>query len=67
MKVYAVYKGEDILTIGTVEEIAKILGIKPESVLFYNSNTYKKRTSENARRLIEIWMIKLILLCTDDQ
>ncbi|STD01535.1 hypothetical protein [Erysipelothrix rhusiopathiae] len=54
MKVYAVYKGEDILAIGTVEEIAKILRIKPESVLFYNSKTYKKRTSENARRLVEI-------------
>lgn len=54
MKVYVVYKGEDILAIGTVEEIAKILGIKPESVIFYNSKTYKKRTSENARRLIEI-------------
>ncbi|TFI09829.1 hypothetical protein E4P35_13075 [Thiopseudomonas sp. 4R-3cl] len=53
-KYYALYKGEDILIIGTIKEIAEKLGIKEESVKFYATPTYKKRTTENARRLVSL-------------
>lgn len=46
MKTYAIYKKETCLAIGTIPEIAKVLGIKKKSVRFYGSPSYKKRTSE---------------------
>lgn len=42
-KQYAVYRGDDLLAIGTAEEIAEKLGIKKETVYFYASPTHKKR------------------------
>ena len=51
-KEYAVYKGECILAMGTIKEIAKTLKIKPKSVKFYGTRVYNGRTSENARRLV---------------
>ena len=46
-------KGEPLIT-GTIKAIAKFLGVKEDTVRFYGSPTYRKRTSENAMRLIEI-------------
>lgn len=42
-KQYAVYKGDDLLVIGTAEEIAEKLGIKKETVYFYASPAHKRR------------------------
>ena len=53
-KYFALYKGEDLLIIGSIKEIAEKLGIKEESVKFYATPTYKKRTTENARRLVSL-------------
>jgi len=43
MKEYALYKGEDLLCIDTIQGIADYLKIKYESVKFYNTTSYKKR------------------------
>lgn len=43
MKVYAVYKGEECLAIGTAKEIAEQLNIKPKTVHFYGTPAHKKR------------------------
>jgi hypothetical protein len=43
LKEYAVYKGEELLAIGTIEECAKMLNVKPKTVYFYTTNTYKRR------------------------
>ncbi len=51
---YALYKGDDLMIIGTIDEIANALNIKMESVRFYKTPTYKKRTTENARRLVSL-------------
>lgn len=54
-KEYALYKGDELLGVGTVEELSKELGIKKTTLHFYASPAYEKRTnSEKARRLIEI-------------
>lgn len=54
-KEYVLYQGDNILSIGTIKEIAEELGIKKESVAFYRTPTYKKRTSEEkGRRLVEM-------------
>lgn len=50
---YAVYKKEDTIALGTIEECAKTLNIKPESVAYYGTPTYKKRT-KNGRVLVKL-------------
>jgi len=53
MNEYAVYKGDEMLVLGTLEHCAKELNIKPENVLFYKTPTYLKRTTEETgRRLV---------------
>jgi len=58
MKEYALYKGEECLAIGTIQEISEQLGITYKSVMFYKTETYRKRLanrkSRNARELVEI-------------
>jgi len=58
MNEYALYKGEDILAIGTVREIANELNIKEETVRFYGRPAYIKRRkakkSNNFRELIKL-------------
>jgi len=40
---YAIYKGDKFLFIGTAKECGKYLGIKPKSVKFKTTPTYRKR------------------------
>lgn len=40
---YALYHGEELLIIGTIDDIAEYLGIKRKSVIFYSSPTHKRR------------------------
>ena len=59
MKEYALYKGEELLSMGTANEIAIEMGIKKETVYFYKSNYYKNRTKDkglvqNRRILVDI-------------
>ena len=51
---YALYKGEEIIALGTVVEIAKQLNTKEGTVRYYGTKRYRKRTSDKARRLIKI-------------
>ena len=54
MKEFALYKGDELLAMGTKREIAEKLGISVRSVPCYGTPSYAKRTSENARRLVEL-------------
>lgn len=42
-KIYALYKGEELLMIGTADEIAKYQNVKKKTILFYQSPAYLKR------------------------
>lgn len=59
-KEYALYKGEEILAIGTITEIAKNVGLSNSGVLYYKTPTYlnrlrrKNRLDGNVRILIEL-------------
>lgn len=53
-KEYALYKGEELLAMGTKREIAKQLGVSASTVGYYGTPVYARRTSENGRRLVEI-------------
>lgn len=55
MKMYALYKGDDLLGIGTLAEIAAERGVKVDTIYFYKSPSYRKRTSEDkGLRLVEV-------------
>ena len=53
---YALYKGEELLSIGTMEEIAIEVGVEVGTVYFYGTKSYKKRIkgSKNAKILIAL-------------
>ena len=58
---YALYKGDDLLAFGSIKEIADQLKLKENTLLFYKTPSYIKRTSEKkARRLIKINMKGII-------
>ena len=46
-KEYAVYKGDKYITDGKIKEIAKKLNVKPTTINFYLTPTYKKRNHGN--------------------
>lgn len=53
-KEYALYKGEELLAMGTKREIAEQLGVSASTVGHYGTPVYARRTSDNGRRLIEL-------------
>ncbi len=59
MKVYALYKGEKMLSMGTIFQIAQELNTNISTIRYYGTNTYKRRLakrkkSNNSRILIEV-------------
>jgi DNA-binding CsgD family transcriptional regulator len=54
VKEYALYKGEELLAIGTKREIAEQLGVSVNSVSHYGTPVYARRTSENGRGLVKL-------------
>lgn len=56
MKVYAMYKGEECLGIGTIKELAEQFKVNIKTIKFYLTPTYKKRVkkSKNRRELVFI-------------
>lgn len=53
-KEYALYKGEELIAMGTKREIAEQLGVSPSTVGYYGTPAYARRTSENGRRLVKL-------------
>lgn len=55
---YALYKGEEFLCMGTIYQIAKEQNVGIGTIKYYKTNAYKrkldKRNSKNARILIKI-------------
>ncbi|AYP29934.1 host nuclease inhibitor [Streptococcus phage SW27] len=55
VKEYALYKGEELLAMGTKREIAEKLGVSVNTITFYGTPSYAKRTSEGlSRRLVKL-------------
>lgn len=54
---YTLYKGEEVIAVGTAEEISRKLGINPKTVRFYASPTQQRRAAAPAHpgnRLIAV-------------
>lgn len=45
-KEYAVYKGESLICIGTIQECAQHMGVLPATVRFYTRPAYQRRLAE---------------------
>lgn len=43
---YALYKGDTILWVGTKEELAAYLGVSVKTIEHFHTPTYQKRTSK---------------------
>ena len=50
VKVYAMYKGEECLGIGTIKELAEMLNVNIKTIKFYLTPTYKKRCKKGKKR-----------------
>lgn len=56
---YALYKGDELLSIGTAKQIAADLKVLPATIMFYGTKTYqrrleKRKTVRNARILVKL-------------
>ena len=55
---YALYKGDTLLSIGTISEIAEQMGVKRDTILYYRRPVYQKRGlgegSGNRRVLVKL-------------
>ncbi|MBC6150088.1 hypothetical protein HB834_00305 [Listeria booriae] len=51
---YALYRGDDLLKIGTADELAEFKQVKRKTILFYATPAYRKRTSEKGLRTIRL-------------
>jgi hypothetical protein len=52
--IYAVYKGDNFIFMGTKKECSEHLGVKEDTVYFYTTPTYQKRakTKDNDRMIV---------------
>jgi hypothetical protein len=46
VKEYAVYKGDDLICIGTANECANRLGVLPETIRYYLTPTYQRKIAK---------------------
>lgn len=54
MKLYALYKGDDFIDIGTSKELCKTMGIKINSFWFYTSKQWLERSNYESWVIVEI-------------
>ncbi len=55
MNKYALYKGDELLDMGTLQYLSEKFKVKIRTLLFYQTPSQKKRTSENrGKRLVKL-------------
>lgn len=52
--VYALYKGDIFINLGTVPELAKYLNVSERTIKFYTTKTYRERRKESNNSIIVI-------------
>ena len=53
-KVFALYKGDKFIDIGTKEYLANLLNVRKETIEFYASPTQLKRNKDNCYVVVRI-------------
>lgn len=62
-KEYALYKGEEILSIGTIKDIAKEMGVQEQTIIYYRTQAYQNRLK---RRNALNGNVRTLILLEDD-
>ncbi|MEH6848583.1 hypothetical protein [Bacillus pseudomycoides] len=59
-KEYAVYKGESLICIGTIQECAQHMGVLPQTVRFYTTPAYQRRLAKrkNPRNYLTVTVLE---------
>ena len=52
--IYALYKGDTFINLGTAFELAKILNVSERTIKFYTTKTYRERRKESNNSIIVI-------------
>ena len=52
--VYALYKGDTFINLGSVPELAKYLNVSERTIKFYTTKTYKQRREDSNNSIIVI-------------
>jgi hypothetical protein len=55
--VYAVYKGDEFLDLGTAKELAERMGVKPATILFMTYPSYQKQLAKRKESYGKGYMI----------
>jgi len=53
-RTYALYKGDELLDVGTKRELAERRGVKPETISFYATSEYQRRGKHHGNRLMAV-------------
>lgn len=56
---YAMYKGEELLHIGTLDEIAEAHGVKRDTIFYYSMPAYRRKREKTSKDGNYITVIKL--------
>lgn len=51
---YALYKDDELLTVGTYKELADYLNVSERTVKFYTTPTYKRRVDKSKYEVVKI-------------
>ena len=51
---YALYKGDEFIDLGTIEEIAKRLKVAPKTVRYFSTPAYKRKGKDDTNRKVLI-------------
>ena len=61
VKEYALYKGDELLAMGTKREIAEQLGVSVNTVSYYGTPVYARQTNDSkGRRFYEIQSSRIL-------
>jgi len=52
MKEYALYKGDNLIGIGTIKELAELTNVKEETIKFYGMPAHIKRKKTNNFKIL---------------
>lgn len=42
-EVYVLYRGDDVVGVGTKDELVRLIGVSPSTIYWYSSSAYRRR------------------------
>ena len=52
--IYVLYLGDEVIDMGTKDELAKRRNVKPDTIYFYSTQAYRKRIKGQDNRLLAV-------------